>query len=136
MRAIPLLLASLLLMAIGQPAHASRYVCDTKHAYTLQNGELRAYREDVELLTWQTVIVDAGAGTLKYGREERPDQKGHWKTERLTIKTTGEVIAGYYLHNGAIFSSIEIHTYASPAQFIWTRGGNSDALTGVCRKIG
>ena len=138
-----------LLILASACAQAATHVCETKRAYTLEAGELRPYREEVERMSWKTVIFDDATGILKYGHEARTESmpealpeawrkmnQPYWVEEKLVVTSRGEVVTGHYKHNGVIFSAILIRTWTAPASFMWLAGGNSDALTGTCRLIG
>lgn len=134
------LLSMFLCFVSASPAAAALYVCETKHAYNLEDGELRRDRESGELLTWPTVTFDDVSGTLRYGHEATAGSIGKtWFEEKLTVTAKGSPqgsASGHYMHNGTIFSAIVIHAWDNPPSFIFLKGGNSAALTGTCRTFG
>jgi hypothetical protein len=95
-----------LLILASAGAQAATHVCETKRAYTLEAGELRPYREEMERMSWKTVIFDDATGVLKYGHEARTEtmpealpeawrkmNQPYWVEEKLVVTSRGESIS-------------------------------------------
>ncbi len=122
------------LVALAGPALARVYVCDVLHVYNVENGELvRSQHETGYMLTWPKVVFDDDTGIFKYGHE------GQWTEERMRVvskATGGWSSSGYYMHNGVIFSAIQIKELGNPRSFIWSAGALGDVYTGTCKVYG
>ena len=117
------------LVTLAAPVWGAVYICDVLHVYDVESGQLITSKNETSFMrTWPKVVFDDDTGIFKYGRE------GQWTEERMQVLskgTHGFSASGYYMHNGKIFSGIEVQSWANPSNFIWTAGALGDVYTGT-----
>lgn len=129
-----LILPTLVALLVSGPANSTTFVCDTKDAYDIKNGEVVPSKTKYsDLLTWPKVVFDDVSGNFKYGKNDR------WTEEKMVVTSKGSKgfsASGHYMHNDTIFSAIAVYSWRNPIEFQWLGGGNSDILTGTCKHYG
>ena len=124
------------LVALARPAWAKVYVCDVLHVYDVENGELLSSKHEPSFMyTWPKIVFDDDTGIFKYGREGK-----NWTEERMQVLSKGSTqwsATGYYMHNGVIFSAIQVKAQeVKRPSFIWMAGALGDVYTGTCQVYG
>jgi len=128
------ILAALVGVLVSGPASSTTFICDTKGAYDIKNGEVVPSKTKYsDLIAWPKVVFDDVSGLFKYGKKDR------WTEEKMVVTQKGSKsgsASGHYMHNGAIFSAINVYSWKIPIEFQWLGGGNSALMTGTCTHYG